>query len=189
MARHENLLLVRMLRYQGQLSDENLQVVLGHAEQATDHQDLLRRISDLGLVDPEWIERASRYLRSKARSVRSAAEELCRMDRSFGQLALSRGWIELADLETALLEQERLRRSNLSFRIGEILVRIGALDPNQVRDVLKEQGYDVLRCQQCDLVIEVDSAETACPTCGETLEAPLFLDVVRSDVTTRSDEQ
>ncbi len=185
MAKHENLLLVRMLRYQGQLADSDLQVVLSHAERARDHQELLKQLGQLGIVDDDWIERAGRYLRAKSRSCRGLGEDLGRFDRSFGQVALSKGWIELSQLEAALLEQERLRRTNLSFRLGEILVRLGSLGVDQVRDILRQQGYEVMKCRSCDLVLAF-GAEELCPTCEGALEPTEFLDIVRSDVSSRA---
>jgi len=183
MARHENLLLVRMLRYQGQLADQDLQIVIGHAERACDHRELLQQLEQLGFIDRDWIERASRYLRSKSRSCRGLGEELGRFDRSLGQLALANGWIELSDLEAALLEQERLRRSNLNFRLGEILVRSGALEVAQVREILREQGYETFTCRSCSLVLAGEPSGL-CPTCDGKLEPTEFLDIVRSDFVT-----
>ena len=110
--------------------------------------------------------------------------ERFRVDRSFGQLALEKGWIAVDQLEAALLEQERLRRLRLNFRIGEVLVRLGALEVDQVRAILREQGFDLACCRECDALIDGGSDENgagSCPFCGGELRPPVYLDPIPAD--------
>ena len=67
--------------------------------------------------------------------------------------------ISLDDLEAALLEQERLSRLNLHFRLGEILVSQGALTVDDVLGVLAQQGKRILVCESCDAHYNVVSFE------------------------------
>src|SRR6185436_11043075 len=56
-----------------------------------------------------------------------------------GQLALSRGLITAAQLDSALAEQDRLRAAGQRVRpLGEILIAAGALSPAQLTPLLKE---------------------------------------------------
>ncbi len=110
------------------------------------------------------------------------------LDRRFGQLVLERGWIGVDQLEDAILEQERLRRVNLRFRLGEILVRTMALTVSQVREILVEQGLSVHSCEQCEAVVSSSPGEShdgvddaRCPFCGSALCAAVFLETVRGD--------
>jgi len=181
MSSHESLLLVRMMRYQGLLSDGELERVISLAEESNGHRELLERLLAEKLVDLEWAGRIEEYIVSRARSRAAEPDELFRLDRRFGQLALSRGWIQLADLEDALLEQERLRRRNLYFRVGEILVRLQAMTVERVREILKEQGCATLRCESCRKMVTAErNAPTTC-SCGGALAPPVFLELVNAD--------
>ena len=82
------------------------------------------------------------------------------------------------------LEQERLRRLRLNFRIGEVLVRLKALEVDQVRSILREQGFDLSCCRECDALIEgasEDGKSGSCPFCDGELRPPVFLDPVPAD--------
>jgi hypothetical protein len=61
---------------------------------------------------------------------------------SFGSLLLCRGLVTDADLMEALHLQERAAESR---RLGAILVDMGKLQPQDVKDVLKEQSLRVVR--------------------------------------------
>jgi len=103
----------------------------------------------------------------------------------FGRIALERGWIDPAQLEGAILEKERLARRNLRFRLGEILVARGDIAPEQVREILAEQGLEVRICRACDLAFNVRAAQEGapgrCPTCGNDLIAIPFLQGIDVD--------
>ncbi|MFN0057113.1 MAG: hypothetical protein ACKVX7_01530 [Planctomycetota bacterium] len=179
----ENVLLVRMLSYLCKLPDEQMQRVLDLAEQMGDRVALLTRLVDEQIVNQEWATMATRYLRGKVRARGADGRELGELDRRFGQIALRHGHIRVSDLEEALLEQERLRRSNLHFRLGEVLIRSGAMELAQVREVLKEQGCAAHECGGCGAIFQESKAAGAkvCPACGGTLRAAVFLDIIRSD--------
>lgn len=181
-------LLVRMLRYQGKLSDADLERIVEEAESCEDLTSLVDLILKANVVDREWLDRACRYLRGRCRTRRAEAEELHQFDRKFGQIAMRKGWIGIAELEQALLEQERLRRTNLHFRIGEILVRQGALSVEAVREILSEQRYHVLACQDCEILVQIEQGRRSgapvtlvCPDCGGKLVETRFLDLVHAD--------
>lgn len=189
MATHECMLLVRMLKYQRNLSPPELERVAEWAGQCVDHRNLLEQLVSERVVEQEWADRARTYLRSKARSRVGEHDELSRFDRSFGQIALERELIDVGQLEAALLEQERLRRRNLHFRIGEILVKTGSLEISAVRAILREQGIESRQCRSCEAVVSVPpsgpgaAAENrACPACGGELDDARFLEIVRADL-------
>lgn len=186
MSTHECMLLIRMLKYQLNLSAGDLEIVADRAGQCLDHHSLMQELIDGGVIEPAWAERARTYLRSKSRSRVAEAEELCRMDRAFGRIALDRGWIDVGQLEAALLEQERLRRKSLHFRIGEVLVKSKSLEIDRVRTILREQGVDGRHCDQCESVVAVEigtnERQSSCPSCGGGLQDLAFLDIVRCDL-------
>ena len=180
----EVLLLVRMLRYQGRVTEQELNDLMRvtGGESATAFCEQLR---ERELVEQSWIEWAIDAARRKARRYLSSTDEKTTHDRSFGEIAMSRGWIAVADLEDAILEQQRLRRVNLKFRIGEIMVRRGGLTADQVREILAEQGYRTLSCGSCQSVVNIskssDQELSACPLCQGELEPTIFLESVRGD--------
>src|SRR5262249_5118569 len=112
-------------------------------------------------------------------------KEIERSERAFGQIALRRGWIDPADLEAAMVEQDRLNKLNLQFRVGEVLVSQGSLTVEQVLDILIEQEKRILHCPTCDFhynVFDFTKGEAyRCRKCGDRLEEPLFLDPIAVD--------
>ena len=98
-------------------------------------------------------------------------------------------------LEGAILEQQRLRRLNLRFRLGEILVQHDALSVNQVREILSEQGHRHWSCAKCEAVISALPSEDGtspegdlrCPICSGELRPAVFLEPVRSDACLQED--
>lgn len=185
----ETMLLVRMLRYQGRIGEDDLRQVLSrvHEDGSTTLLEVLRAS---GLVEPEWLDWAEQSLRRKMRRYLGDREARTDADCRFGQLLLGRGWIDVGALENGILEQQRLRRLNLRFRIGEILVRQGVLEPDQVRAILADQGFSIWSCAACQAVVNRpqdpsladEMLETSCPICSGALHPSVFLESVRSDV-------
>ncbi len=174
-------MLIRMLRYQGELSNSQLENAMRLADRYPSYGQFVDELLARGIISEHWANRARHYLKRRSRSNWSKPEELGKIDRSFGQIALAKGWVAVAELELALLEQERLRRRNLYFRIGEVLLKNRKLNLNQVRDILREQGLNNFHCLKCDLVIK-ESEEKKCPSCGEVLVEAEFLDIVHADL-------
>ena len=183
----ETMILVRMLRYQGRISEENLRQALNRVHGTTTLLEVLRTGE---LVEADWLEWAGQALRRKMRRFVGDREALAELDCRFGQLLLGRGWIDVGDLESGILEQQRLRRLNLRFRIGEILVRQGVLEADQVRAILADQGFSIWSCTECEAVVNRpqtpgsadDGVEKSCPICSGPLRPSVFLESVRSDV-------
>jgi hypothetical protein len=59
---------------------------------------------------------------------------------SFGQLAIEKGLVDEAQLEEALREQEELRKTGTSLRLGQILRNRGHLTESDVEDLFELQG-------------------------------------------------
>ena len=179
------MLLLRMLRYRGWVDEQTLDNVLCDCGPGLSAEGLLERLIMHGQIETTQAEQARQFIKEKTRAMKVSSGERFRIDRSFGQIALERGWIEVAQLEEALLEQERLRRLRLNFRIGEVLVRMEALNVDQAREILREQGFDLSCCRDCDALVEGASAEGKsgrCPICDGELRPPVFLDPVPADV-------
>ncbi len=178
------MLLLRMIRYRGWIDERVLDSVLSDCGPSVSSEGLLERLVMNGNIDLKQAEMGRRFLKEKTRALKVSSGERFRIDRSFGQIALERGLIEVAQLEEALLEQERLRRLRLNFRIGEVLVRLQALSVDQVRSILREQGFDLSCCRECDALIEgasEDGKSGTCPFCDGELRPPVFLDPVPAD--------
>ncbi len=69
------------------------------------------------------------------------------MDVPFGQLALERGWITQDQLDAALQRQQEIASSepNRFRRVGHLLIKQGALTPEQVTELLAAQGIAIYR--------------------------------------------
>jgi hypothetical protein len=178
------MLLLRMVRYRGWLAETDIESALAGCGAQPTAERLLELLCRGQRLTPDQADDARRFLKEKSRSLRLDSGERFRIDRSFGQLAMERGWLDVAQLEAALLEQERLRRLRLNFRIGEVLVRLGSLEVEQVRTILREQGFDLACCSDCDALVEgarQGDGGGICPHCGGELRPPVFLDPVPAD--------
>jgi len=178
------MLLLRMIRYRGWLAEPEIESAMEACGSSPTTDQLLDRLCGCGRLTSEQAADARRFLKEKSRSLRLDSGEKFRIDRSFGQIAIEHGWLDAAELEAALLEQERLRRLRLNFRIGEVLVRLGSLEVEQVRAILREQGFDLACCRDCDSLVEGATSGDGggvCPQCGGQLRPPVFLDPVPGD--------
>lgn len=176
-------ILIHILRQQTIVPDATLQALL---REASTSRALLARLVADQTVTQDWATATERLLRRKARRV--SEEELAERkgDRTIGQLALLRGWLDVSALEDAILEQQRLRRMNLRFRLGEILMQRGVLSADQVRALLAEQGYATAVCRRCEEIVAVSEPVAAegkqhCPACKASLRPTQFLDIVHAD--------
>lgn len=175
------IILVKLLRQRSWISEEDLDCFLDRLDSPISASNLLSDLEGSGVLDSERCKIARRFLRGRLRHCCRSREEQWSVDRSFGQIAIQRGMITVEQLETALHEQEQLRRIRLGFRLGEVCVRQGFLDIDQVREILRIQGVARSECNTCGgIQEELTSAET-CPGCGGKLRPALCLDPVATD--------
>lgn len=185
MSRVDDTLIGRIAVFRGFLRWEDLQECLRVQALSVPPRDLSEILLERGLLAPETLEAVMAIRRKKARGI--AREQLGEEgeERRFGQIACAKGWIEVAELEAAILEKEILARRNLRFRVGEILVARGALSPVQVREILADQGLEVRICRACDLAFNVrrsgGGGERRCPSCGDELVETRFLQGIDVD--------
>ncbi|MCA8924792.1 MAG: serine/threonine protein kinase [Planctomycetes bacterium] len=139
-----------------------------------------------GLLQPRHVE----SLQRKARSIfaeREASHEETLVESTrlapreagsegsglvlFGRLAVRRGWLTPVELQRGLEEQAAGARRGQQERIGEVLVRLGCLDSDQVREILFEQDVTILVCTRCEQRLNASRSGTpsTCPNCGGAL--------------------
>ena len=141
MADPQTAQLLRKLHYQGIVSTPRLREILQKFH-ALPVQELIDHLIGDGTIDQAWVDASRHAIRIRARRQRDP-EQSEQLDDAFGNLALGRGWITLAQLEAAILEQQRLGRLKLQFRVGEILLNQRLLSIDQVRELLESQGLAV----------------------------------------------
>lgn len=94
----------------------------------------------------------------------------------FGELAVKRGAVTRSVVEEALAEQRRLREQGEDLRIGQILLRNGALTLPQYLEVLQLQRQSVLECPQCHKIYNLSGGTgpvpMQCLRCGIPLSPP-----------------
>ncbi len=138
-----------------------------------------------GYLTPEQLNTILEIRRKKIRKVPKKPGEARESNRTFGDLTLAAGLINLEDLEGAVLEQERLSQLNLHFCLGEVLVAQGKMKAAQVIDMLGKQGKCILLCPVCEShynVIKYQAWKTyPCLHCGGQLIQPKFLDTIAVD--------
>jgi hypothetical protein len=185
MSRFDENIFGRIALHHGFLKKEQLKECLEEGRGASGERDLGQLLLAKGYLNQEQLHLIQSIRRKKARKILRDPKELEKSERSFGQIALRRGWIGVGELEAAILEQDRLRRLNLQFRIGEVLVSLGSLSLEQVLKILAEQKKRILQCPSCDDHYSVSDyrpqEEYRCKKCGDLLTEPLFLDTVAVD--------
>src|SRR5262245_11053415 len=143
MSRFDENIYGRIALFHGFLRREQLRECL-EEERARPGTDLGQLLLAKGYLNEKQLGMLKDIRRKKARKVMRDTKELERNERCFGQIALAQGYIKHADLERAVLEQERLRRLNLHFRLGEVLVALGTLSVEDVLEILAEQKKRIL---------------------------------------------
>ena len=178
------MMLLRLVRHRGWIDEDRLESWIAEFPGGLTVEGVFGRLVAAGTINSAEADAALTHLRNRARGLRDSSRERLQRDRSFGRIALDRGWIDGSQLEHALLEQARLRRLRLDFRVGEVLVRQGALVTAQVREILGAQGLALDTCRGCAAILERGAGEPPadrCPNCGGELRPSLFLDPVPAD--------
>lgn len=128
----------------------------------------------------EQFDRIVEIRDKKVRKLLRSQEEGRRNDREFGELAVHLERVDLDALESAVLEQQKLRQLNLHFGLAEVLVARKVLSARDVQRIYAILGRSMLRCCYCDLQFQVaelhEGAVYPCPRCRATLEQPVYLD-------------
>jgi hypothetical protein len=183
--RFEENLFGRIGVINGFLRREQLEECIEEERASSGRQDLGQILLRKGYITEGQLGIIEDVRKKKARKVLCDPREKERSEKTFGQVALRRGWVKPPQLEAAMLEQERLRKLNLQFRIGEVLVAMGVLTVDQILEILNEQRQRILQCPVCDFhygVLEYhEGGEYRCRKCGEVLREPRFLDCVAVD--------
>ena len=185
MSRFDENLFSRITLINGYVTREQLDECMREQHDGGGRTPLGSILRDRGYLSDEQLEDILAIRRKKIRKYLRNPKETRECDKSFGQLAISIGNVSYDDLEDALLEQERLARLNLSFRLGEILVARGVMTVDTVLEILAKQGKRILVCPRCDChfnAVDYDPTATyRCLKCQGELASPLYLDNVAVD--------
>ncbi len=169
-------LAVRFLRQRDWLDSEAFARLLTLKESKYGLDGFVGVIQKESLLCPEKVESLVKRVRNQMRRIHAELPETRVIDGRFGRIAVSAGWISSQDLENALLEQSRLRRIGLKFRLGEVLFKMDLLSRQQVESVLEKQGQRSKACPDCQALAPY-TAELC--SCGRILQsAPLLCPVV-----------
>lgn len=91
----------------------------------------------------------------------------------FGQIARRLGYVNEGQLSEALREQERDGRQGSALRLGQILMKMKVLEPEQFLDVLRRQQKEVVRCPRCEAFYDAPAADRlVCPACQTVVHKP-----------------
>jgi len=171
--------------FHGFLRREQLEECLEEERSSRGDQDLGQILLRKGYLTEEQLGMIQEIRRKKVRKMLRDMKEIERNERAFGQIALRKARVSLRDLEAAILEQERLRKMNLQFRIGEVMVAMGLIGVEDVLEILSEQKKRILHCPSCDFHYGVYDDHPGeiyrCRKCGDVLVEPMFLDSVAVD--------
>lgn len=187
MSRFEEHLCGRIAVLNGCLTQGQLQECLEYQKtlRGSNRRPIGEILLERGYLTEKQLTEILDVRKKKLRKMLLDSKEIVRTERTFGQLALRRGLINLDQLESALLEQQRLRRINLRLCLGDILVSLGFLTVAEVLDILTLQNNRILVCLGCESHFTVQSysteSEYRCKNCQSLLEVPAYLDTVTTD--------
>ena len=170
-------LAVRFLKQRNWLDSSILSDLLHQMQPDSGLAGLLECIHAEEALYEEQISALVQRIRNQLRRLYSDSPESRILDGRFGRITLDHNWISADQLEIALLEQSRLRKVGLRFRIGEVLLRLGYLRRGQVEKMLEEQGQRTKTCPNCG---SVDSLSALLCSCGQELSiGPVLCPVTR----------
>jgi hypothetical protein len=160
-------LAVRFLRQRNWLNPEDLDQLLSRVSERSGLAGFVSEIRTASLLEAGKIQSLVTRVHNQLRRIHADLPESRVIDGKFGRIAMSAGWLAAEDLEMALLEQSRLRRQGLRFRLGEILFKMELLTRQQVETVLEKQGQRVKTCSSCQ---KLESFSTDFCDCGRLLQ-------------------
>ncbi len=185
MSRIDENIYGRLAVYQGWISREQLKECQEEERRAPGKKDLGQILLGRGYLTEQQLTRLREVHRKKSRKIVREGEDAEHLDRVFVQTILRKESLGFGQLETALLEQERLERLNLSLRLPEVILALGMLPEEQVLDVLRESQRSVLECAPCERFYSVGGYRSGtkyqCRRCGGALTEPHFLDAIAVD--------
>ena len=137
-------------------------------------------LRERGHITEEQLERIVEIRNQKVRKLRRSQESATESDRELARVAIRNGSLDLGALESAVLEQQRLRKLNLHFSLVEVLVSRSTLSPVEAKRLLTEVDCGMLRCPVCDvqfrIVDQQSDEEYHCIKCDAVLDPPAYLD-------------
>jgi ribosomal protein S27E len=109
---------------------------------------------------------------------------------SFGELAIQKGWASRDQVEHCL---ETLRGAQgTKPRLGQLMVQMGILTKEQVRDLLTMQSKELFLCSTCtkryNVVFWNTGKTVTCPTCRTALIRLTHLKGIVADETILCEE-
>jgi len=94
----------------------------------------------------------------------------------FGKIVVKKNYASSEAVNWALREQALLHREGAYFKLGELLIYKGYLSPEQIQNILTEQGKQILLCTKCLKQYNVSKYKPGgyvkCKLCGEVLQIP-----------------
>ncbi|MAG94385.1 MAG: hypothetical protein CMJ48_11635 [Planctomycetaceae bacterium] len=185
MSKFDEHLFGRIAIFKSFLTPEQLEECL-RAQRGENPPRLLGEIlRERGYLTPSQLNNILEIRRKKVRKLMRDPKEVEASDKDFGELAVDAGYLTLDDLESAILEQERLASMNLHFRLGEVLVSTNYMKVPEILAVLERQSKRIMVCPTCDNHYNVIGFEAGslyrCLECQAELVEARFLDTVAVD--------
>ena len=181
-AKHSTLpdltIAIRILRQRGWVKDDQIAESLLCSPRNPDARQFLEILIRSGVLSTTLANHLLKMTRDHLRTRVADGRRRRSEDASLGKLAREQGWITVEQLEDGIREQAQMRRIGLRFRIGEVLVRQGALTGQQVQWILDLQGQLTRFCRECG---SVELSPGSCRSCGNPLKAAPVLAPVVSD--------
>lgn len=167
------------------VTPEQLEECLEVCRSSSSKLHIGRVLLERGYISREQFDRIVALRKKKVRRLLRKPDEAQETDREFGVIARQEGVLGLDALESAVLEQERLKRLNLHFSLSEVLLSRGEIEAAEVLEILAAQGRRVLGCPSCDChyrVVDFAAGKTyLCTRCESELVQPKFLDSLMVD--------
>lgn len=94
-------------------------------------------------------------------------------DAALAELLLEKGWVTLDQMDAAQKRQEEAGKKGRRLRLSAILLEMGALTPDQLKEALAAQGKTPMRCPSCSKILHVRGyragTRALCPSCRTAL--------------------
>ncbi len=187
MANFEEHLFGRIAVLNGYLTPEQLETCLLKQRElrASSPIKIGKLLLQEGLLNEEQLAKIVDIRRKKMRRLARSAEEILHAERRFRKKVLHVQAVTPNQLESAVLEQQRLQSLNIQVPIWEVLISAGHLTSEVALNLLEEEGLRIMACKPCDLYFKIEAGtpkeKCRCERCGQVLTHPKFLDTITHD--------
>jgi serine/threonine protein kinase/formylglycine-generating enzyme required for sulfatase activity len=169
----EEKLFAKLALASGHITREQLEECISIQGSSAQKKTLWEIMVDRSYLDPHTTNQLLEKVEQQKQTTFKAKRKV---EKFFGDIAVSRGFCTSEQMEQAITEQKKRMEEGRNQRLGELCVELGLLTAEQVALVLNEQNRSILVCDGCGAAYGVEGFPAGkrwrCKVCNAMLEVP-----------------